>query len=188
VDPRGAALQITAIGLSCLSMNDFFMHSKKFDGSPHYRYPVNVVERSDDRLVTYLQQDTAIESYRGSWKTKRHILGFFWLDRPFVLHVIWENEWEPKMLYVDIVTQTCWDDAMVQYVDMDLDVICSTDCTVKIDDEDEFEEHRVLWKYPPELVQRCHDATSEVRRLFAEGKPPFTPKIFDWRPGLPLNF
>jgi protein associated with RNAse G/E len=168
-------------------MNEFFMHSKKFDGSPHYRYPVRVIERSDDRLGTYLQKGTAIESYRGLWNTKRHILGFFWLNQPFVLHVIWEGKWEPKMLYVDIATQTSWNDAAVRYVDMDLDVFLKHDF-VQLDDEDEFEEHCLLWNYPPQLVKKCHDSVEQVRQLFECRQPPFTLEMFNWRPGTPLNF
>jgi protein associated with RNAse G/E len=175
--------------LAHLQMNDFFMHSKKFDGSLHYRYPIRTIARSDDRLVTFFEPGAPVESYRGSWKGTRHMLSVFWLNRPFVLHVIWDPAWQPMMLYVDIAADTIWNDVAVGYVDMDLDLILRPDSPlVHLDDENEFEANRLRWKYPTELVSRCHDAAEEVRRLFAEGVPPFTPAMFTWRPGSPLPF
>src|SRR5450432_477775 len=170
-------------------MNEILMHSTKYDGSLHYRYRVQTIDRTDARLITFSEPGIPIESYRGSWARKHYLLSIFWIDRPYVLHVQWHKTWEPISLYTDIATGTNWRDGSVGYVDMDLDVILPHDSPkIILDDEDEFEEHRLLWKYPDDLVNRCRDAADEVRRLLEARQPPFTPAIFAWRPQQPLMF
>lgn len=50
--------------------------------------------------------------------------------------------------YVDMTSRPAWDGPTVRAVDLDLDVIEALDRTVFVDDEDEFEEHRVAYGYP----------------------------------------
>jgi len=160
------------------------MHSTKFDGSLHYRYPVQLVERSTDRLVTWTAPGVAVESYRGPRIGSRNILSFFWRNRPYVFHVLWEGPWQPHMLYTDIATGTHWTDETVGYVDLDLDVFLRHDSlTIKIDDEDEFAAHCAKWNYPAELIAQCHDAVAEVQGLLKARTSPFTTDLFAWRPG-----
>ena len=170
-------------------MNDLLLHSTKFDGSLHYRYPVRTVHRSDDRLITFSSPGSPVESYRGSWTGTKHLLSTFWIGRPYVFHVRWNTGWIPEFLYTDITTGTKWNDRMVEYVDLDLDLILRHESAdVHLDDEDEFEEHRVRWSYPPELVAQCREAARVVRGLLESRELPFTKALFDWRPGMPVNW
>jgi len=169
-------------------MNHLWIHSTKFDGSQHYRYPVQLVERSDDKLITYCAPGAPIESYRGDWTGTKHMLSFFWRDRPYVLHVRWQTDWKPEFLYVDIVTATSWADGTIRYIDLDLDLILRHGTTaVHLDDADEFETHSVRFNYPKPLIKDCWAAVEEVRGLFNSATEPFAPSLFAWRPGTMLT-
>jgi protein associated with RNAse G/E len=169
-------------------MRPFLMHSTKYDGSLHYRYPVQLVERSEDRLVTYCEPGIQIQSYRGSSVLKIHILSLFWRNRPYVLHFTWGPDRRPEKIYVDISTNTTWSDDTVGYIDLDLDLIGTHGSpSIHLVDVDEFEEHRQLWSYPEDLVQSCWAAVEEVRALLTSGKPPFAPSMFAWQPGQPVQ-
>ncbi len=165
-------------------MNELWLHSTKYDGSLHYRHPLKVVEKSERRLITSISPGYPVESYRGKWNTKRNQLSVFWVDRPYVFHVIWEDDWQPKMLYTDIATGTKWEDGVVTYVDMDLDVFVKDGVPgIHLDDEDEVEEHGAKGGYRAELVRGCRDAVEEVRRLLEARELPFSTELFKWRPG-----
>jgi protein associated with RNAse G/E len=169
-------------------MDNLWLHSTKYDGSLHYRYPVQMVGQSEKCLITYYQPGGPMQSYRGSWTGSKHLLSFFWCDRPYVLHVRWDSQWQAEFLYVDIATATSWLDGTVRYTDMDLDLILRHGATaVDLDDADEFEMHRVAWSYPQELVHGCWAAVEEVRGFLKTGKEPFTPSMFAWRPGEPVH-
>jgi uncharacterized protein len=170
-------------------VNKLLLHSTKYDGSLHYRYPVVEIQRTEDRLTTFLSPGFPVESYRGGWTSAKYFLSTFWIGRPYVLHVRWDSAWTPEFLYVDITTGTNWNDQLVQYVDLDLDLILRDGSPhIHLDDEDEFDANRVRWNYPPELVKTCRDATGEVRRLLGSGKKPFSTSMFAWRPGAPVNW
>jgi uncharacterized protein len=169
-------------------MRVLLLHSKKYDGSLHYRYQVEEIQRSQERLITYFQPGVRVQSHRGSWTGEKHMLSFFWRERPYVLHVRWDSQWQPEFLYIDIATATDWVDGTVGYIDLDLDLILRPGAaSAHLDDEDEFEAHRVSWSYPEELVKGCWGAVEEVRRLLEAGREPFAPSIFDWRPGKALR-
>jgi protein associated with RNAse G/E len=169
-------------------MNYLWLHSTKYDGSLHYRYPVRLVERSLERLTTYCEPGTTMESYRGSRIAERHILSLFWRDQSCVLHVEWTRQWQPEYLYIDITTGTSWVEGTIRYIDLDLDLILRQGSTaVQLLDVDEFETHRVRWGYPEDLVRSCWSAVEEVRSLLETGKEPFNPSMFAWRPGEPLR-
>jgi uncharacterized protein len=170
-------------------MDDLLVHSTKYDGSLHYRYPLQLVQRTEDRLITFTEPGVPVESYRGSWSGEKYFLHMFWRGRPYVLHVRWNSQWQPEALYVDIATETDWTDRVVRYIDMDLDLILRHgNAEIELDDEDEFEAHRVLWSYPDELVRSCWAAVEDVRALLVSTKEPFAPSMFVWRPGMRLRF
>jgi hypothetical protein len=70
-------------------------------------------------------------------------------------------------LYVDITTVPLVFDGEVCAVDLDLDVLQSFEGELLVDDEDEFENHRVRYGYPPEVVAsaraECDRVVEEVR-------------------------
>ncbi len=63
-------------------MSNFLLHSTKYDGTLHYRYPVQLVQESKERLVTYTGPGIPVQSHRGSWTGTKHILSLFWRERP----------------------------------------------------------------------------------------------------------
>lgn len=167
---------------------NLWLHSTKFDGSLHYRYPVRLVECSEKSLTTYCEPGVIMESYRGSRTLERHILSHFWLDQPYVLHVEWTRHWQPEYLYVDISTATSWIDGTIRYIDLDLDLILRYGSNaVHLDDVEEFETHRVLWSYPDDLVKDCWAAVEKVRGFLETVKEPFAHSMFAWRPAEPIS-
>ena len=61
----------------------------------------------------------------------------------------------------------------LHWVDLDIDVRCYLDGSLRVLDEDEFERNRVEMAYPDELVTQALAARDEVLRLGREGAFPF---------------
>lgn len=79
--------------------------------------------------------------------------------------------------YVDIATPPWWDDTTavpsLRSIDLDLDVIRRSDGTVFVDDEDEFDEHRVSLGYPDPLVRSARASCADVLAAVAGRRPPY---------------
>jgi protein associated with RNAse G/E len=83
-------------------------------------------------------------------------------------------------MYIDLSTVPVWDGNEVTMVDLDLDVVrVRQDGTVRLLDEDEFEEHQFLFGYPEALVR---SVTDTARRLLADVTliEPFTAAYRPW--------
>lgn len=58
-------------------------------------------------------------------------------------------------------------------VDLDLDVILGRDGSLVLDDEDEFDKHRVTLDYPADVVARARRAAANLMAAAADGQEPF---------------
>ncbi|MET8051708.1 DUF402 domain-containing protein [Streptosporangium sp. NPDC005286] len=83
-------------------------------------------------------------------------------------------------IYCDISTVPRWSDGEVTMVDLDLDVIRTRRSPVKgrtsrvfLDDEDEFEEHRVRYAYPPEVVRSARASAAWLMEAVTARTAPF---------------
>ena len=84
-------------------------------------------------------------------------------------------------LYVDICTPPVWtSNDRVETFDLDLDVAIGPDGTVSVLDEDEFDEHRVRYSYPDELIVGAQAATQYVLRAVETGHGPFNGVADQW--------
>lgn len=163
-------------------MKPFNVHSTKYDGSEHYRYPAMIVREEPNLLMLYKQPGTPINGYRGSFLAKYHTLEFYWSERPYNLSVIWYPNWQPRMHYINVATPARWDDGTLRYIDLDLDVVWFAHGRVVLDDEDEFELHQRKFGYPQELIDQAWASSHEVRDLIARRVPPFDGNAYTWRP------
>ena len=75
--------------------------------------------------------------------------------------------------YVDMTTVPRWCGPAVTMTDLDLDVILMRDGSLVLDDEDEFEDHRVELGYPRDLVDLARRTADEVLGAIRDGTEPF---------------
>ena len=163
------------------------LHTTKFDGSLHYRFPVGVVAADADMLAVYRRPGVMMQSYRGEWSSGRHLLCVYWRGRPWNLNVQWDADWAPQWHYVNIASEPSWTSEVVSAVDLDLDLILeAASATPQAVDGAEFLEHAARWNYPADLVERCLRTCAAVGRQMREARPPFDGALFAWRPGLAL--
>ena len=76
-------------------------------------------------------------------------------------------------LYIDTIAPAAIGPDRVTMVDLDLDLVRSVDGSVKIDDEDEFADHRVRYGYSEYLVERTVAETRALRPKLEAREEPF---------------
>ena len=86
--------------------------------------------------------------------------------------------------YVDITTVPTWatddDGVTVTACDLDLDVVRGWTGRVWVEDEDEFADHRVRYRYPGELVRQAVRSSDSVRAALEGGRPPYDGTARAW--------
>ncbi len=160
------------------------LDTTKYDGSLHYRFPVEPMYRAAGTLAVYRGPDVVLESYRGKLFAEGHLLNIFYSDHYYNVAIQWNRDWSPLMHYVNVATPAKWDHERVTAIDMDLDVIrVAKDGRILIDDEDEFAEHSVSMGYPSDLISRCRSTADETLALLRTCEGVYSESVFDWRPG-----
>ena len=82
--------------------------------------------------------------------------------------------------YVDMTTVPTWSGRTVRAVDLDLDVVEGLDREVFVDDQDEFDENRVEYRYPREIIDLAL-ATRDIVLIAVRDKyPPFDGSATAW--------
>ncbi|MFG6490982.1 DUF402 domain-containing protein [Microbacterium sp. P03] len=77
------------------------------------------------------------------------------------------------VIYIDIAWDARWQDGVPTGIDMDLDVVDRVERGIYIDDRDEWEEHRVAYGYPPEIVARLEQVAIDLEEQVTRRVPPF---------------
>ncbi|WP_461163236.1 DUF402 domain-containing protein [Arthrobacter sp. R4-81] len=88
-------------------------------------------------------------------------------------------------VYVDLALEHGWTSirpGTVEFhvIDMDLDVIRSTKRGVYVDDEDEFDEHRVRMDYPADVVELLLRETEQLYQAVKAHHAPFDGSAVEW--------
>ena len=102
----------------------------------------------------------------------------------------WQGEPSTSDLYVHVTTPPDYGDGCLTCFDLDLDVLRWRDGSVTLVDEDEFEDHRVRFGYPPEIVKEATTTAAWLQEVVAERRPPFdsTGEVWLWRFEKSLHF
>jgi hypothetical protein len=82
--------------------------------------------------------------------------------------------------YVDMTTVPQWHGRTIRAVDLDLDVVEGLDRVVYVDDQDEFDEHRVELGYPREVVDLAMATRDLVFTAVRDKHPPFDGSAEPW--------
>ncbi len=82
--------------------------------------------------------------------------------------------------YVDMTTVPKWAGRTVRAVDLDLDVVEGLDREVFVDDQDEFDENRVEYSYPREVVDLALATRDIVLTAVRDRHPPFDGSSAPW--------
>jgi uncharacterized protein len=147
---------------------------RKWDGRSHYRFDVELLGRDE----------------HGTWLAGRPPVPFAGPEYPGVFDyrfaiLVPEDRWwiatfyapDPRLeieTYVDIATPTRWiSESHLTAVDLDLDVVRRFDGTLYIDDEDEFDDHRVSYGYPSDVVETARRTASELLDALTQSREPF---------------
>jgi protein associated with RNAse G/E len=156
---------------------------RKFDGRPHRWVTGRLL--GEDEYGTWLAtpRGTVVHfqyGHRATTVTRADAVRLIPRDGWWM--AMFRQEPDPLDLYCDIISPAVWTTPTeITVVDLDIDVVrYRADRRVEVEDEDEFEEHRIAYGYPPSTVTGARRATAELQAALSRDEEPFAGHYRAW--------
>lgn len=149
---------------------------RKWDGSTHWQH--DCLYLGSDEWGDWFGQAPGWRSWRpGRDVTVLH--PNVTLVPPTGDYAFTRNASRRTKTYIDVAWDIHWEAGEPVGIDMDLDVVDREDLGVYIDDRDEWEEHRVRYGYPLDVVAHLEALAVDLERRVAASAPPFDDAVPD---------
>lgn len=153
--------------------------SRKYDLSIRRTWKCRLIERRDPLLVFVGEFDQTVEhADLGLIEAGTVSYEYYWLDRWYNVFRFHTPDGEFRNFYCNINMPPKFENGVLDYVDLDIDLIVWPDGRVVTLDEAEFESNAELFKYPETVLANARAAFDELHQLIEASEFPFTAILF----------
>jgi protein associated with RNAse G/E len=148
----------------------------KYDGSEYRRWNARMARLEGSLIVLEAEFEFDVQhDSLGTIPKGTQTVEYYWLDRWYNVFRFVEDDNSTRLWYCNVSTPATVADAMLSYVDLDIDMLVQPDLTYALLDLDDFEENAQRFGYSVETQQMAHQAVDELRVLIDTHQFPFTP-------------
>ncbi|HEY0427832.1 MAG TPA: DUF402 domain-containing protein [Pyrinomonadaceae bacterium] len=150
------------------------INSRKFDGIIHRSWKAELIEIKDSLLIFVGEFEKEIRHlHLGVIRRGTVSYEFYWRDRWFNVFRFHEPDGSLRNFYCNINMPPKFENDVLDYVDLDIDILVWKDFKYQILDADEFEENAEKYKYTENLKQIVDASVKELVNLIENRKYPF---------------
>jgi len=150
------------------------VNARKYDGRIRRTWVGGLVSANDE-LVTLLAHfsDTHEHNDLGTIHAGTVSFEYFWLDRWYNVFHFREPDGDAKAIYANIAMPATFDGSVINYIDLDIDVIKWPDGRVDVLDRDDFEVNSVKYGYTDEVKNNVEKALTDLLAVIERREFPF---------------
>jgi uncharacterized protein len=146
----------------------------KYDGRMHRTWQAEVMEQEGDLLVLLgIFKDRIEHSQLGVIEPGTLSYEYYWLDRWYNVFRFHTPDGALRNYYCNINMPPKFEDGVLSYIDLDIDIYVSPELELSVWDVDEFEENTARYSYPDEVVRKVSETVEELKRLIEARLFPF---------------
>ena len=146
----------------------------KYDGTKHRTWAARVVSQSDSRLTLDAVFDEDIEhDLIGTIASGTVSTEYYWLDRWYNVFRFSDPSGTLNSFYCNVNMPPSFDGHVLQYVDLDIDVLVRPDFSYQVLDLEDFEVNARTYNYSPEVQESAYGALAELVQLIETRSFPF---------------
>ena len=155
------------------------VNSRRFDGTIRKSWQGELIEQRDSLRVLVGEFDADI-GHRDLGLIKKGTVSYeyFWLDRWYNIFRFYEPSGEFRNFYCNVSMPPKFENGILDYVDLDIDILVRPDLSCTILDREDYERSAREFTYPPELEAKVEDAVKELLELFETRDMPGVPELF----------
>jgi len=154
------------------------INSRKFDGSINKSWNVEFVKR-DNCLFTFVGEfeKEVIHSQLGVIRRGTVSYEFYWLNRWYNVFRFHEPDGDLRNFYCNINLPFKFTGTVLDYIDLDIDILVWKDFSCQILDSEEFEENAKRFSYSDKMRKKVRVTQNELISLIETKTFPFDYKF-----------
>ncbi len=151
------------------------INSRKFDGKIHRSWKAAIIEQSDS-LITFVGEFESDIKHTHLGFIRRGTVSYeyYWFNRWFNVFRFHEPEGDLRNFYCNVNMPPIYQNGVLDYVDLDIDVLVWKDYSYQILDLDEFEENSFRFGYPTEICDQAAASLSVLEAMIKKRDYPFS--------------
>src|SRR5215213_10589214 len=150
------------------------INSRKFDGKIQRSWKADFIEKHDSLLFLVGEFEEEIHhSKLGVIRRGTISYEYYWLDRWFNIFKFLEPEGELRNYYCNLNMPPKFGNDVLDYIDLEIDVLVSKNFDIEILDLDEFEENSKLFEYSDDLIAHTFKTLDELLKIIEIRAFPF---------------
>ena len=150
------------------------VHSRKYDLSIRRTWTCELVEHKDSLIVLVGEFDRDVE-HPGLGSISRGTISYeyYWLDRWYNIFRFHEPDGSLRNYYCNFSMPPTMVDGVLDYVDLDIDIVVWPSNEYEVVDRDDFERNALKYGYPAEVRPRAEASIDEMTRMIENREFPF---------------
>lgn len=154
--------------------NIFTINSRKFDGQIHKSWNADLIEQKDSLYVFkgVFEQDIN-HKFLGIVRRGTISYEYYWTDRWYNIFRFHEPEGDFRNFYCNVNQPPVFTGNVLDYVDLDIDVLIWRDGTHRILDLEEFDENARKFEYSHQLKNKAKESLRDILDLLKRRNFPF---------------
>jgi protein associated with RNAse G/E len=154
------------------------INSRKFDNKIHRSWKAELIEQNDSLLIFVGEFEKEVKhSHLGVIRRGTISYEYYWLDRWYNIFRFHEPGGALRNFYCNINMPPQFENDVLDYVDLDIDILVWKDFKYEILDADELEENAEKYNYSQELKQTVALNVKELINIIENRKYPFNLEI-----------
>ena len=150
------------------------VNSRKYDGTIHHTWKADLIGQKETMIVLAGEFVEEIRhSKLGVIRRGTISYEYYWLDRWYNIFRFHNPEGDLRNYYCNICMPAEFKDGVLDYVDLEIDLLISNDFKTEILDSDEFELNAVKFEYPSEIKEKVRQTTQTLLNVISNREFPF---------------
>ncbi len=154
--------------------NPVTVNSRKIDNKIHRSWNARVIEQNKSSIILYGEFKEEIRhQHLGVIKPGTKSYEYYWFDRWYSIFRFHEPDGGLRNFYCNVNQPPVFEKNILDYVDLDIDVIVWKDKRRQILDIDEFESNAKKYSYSEQIVKKTLESLRELLELIDKQQFPF---------------
>lgn len=147
----------------------------KYDGTEYRRWKATLSRRECSLIVLDAEFDEDIEHHLlGQIPGGTRTIEYYWLERWYNIFQFMNEDGGTRLFYCNVNMPPEFQDDLLTYIDLDIDVVVQPDLSYQILDLEEFEVNAERYHYSNEVTENARTSANELISMIEARSFPFS--------------